>query len=200
MSRAQISVLVAISTFSIGIFAVLIGFLFTPLRLSEPIVLSSPTKESVALPATTPMPPAPSVQVLTEEIEIKFEGIKETPITDSKQLEKIFQTLRFKLTNRLKEQIYYSGYSNEDNCDYAVYKDGNKLYQPNCWCMTGLEEREIWQKYSQTLKFSQVLDLSIPKNLEGKIQIEFDFKIGEKRRKKSVRIDVELPIKQTAAE
>lgn len=168
--RLNFFFVIALSTFALGVFVV---------RLFQPL---SQSKEAIEIVYSYPQAFNPPLQLEAnspEEIQIILEEIW---LVENEYVGQI-PVAKFRIINKLKKPIYYMGYSPTAHCAYQFTIKGKKIKQyPLCTCGTGLAERIL------PAGETQILQLNLPDKVKGDFEAEFEFSVGNERRKEKVRV------------
>jgi hypothetical protein len=114
--------------------------------------------------------PAKTTIPIDGQVHLEFQGIKKTEYGHSAQ---------FLLQNAGAETLYYSGYSNDDQCSYKFKRNGTIVQKNPCWCGTGLAERNL--EPGEAAHYG--VDLT---GETGRLQVGFDFEVGATRQRQTV--------------
>ena len=168
MKRLNLLIGIAIFTFSIGV--ALVWFWLSVSKLPV-VVFDSPPAEKQVSPELPTKP-------LSEQVQIKF-------LSSEKRNAPGYVFVTFQIANGSSETLYYKGYSKDWHCSYSI-KRGEKVEPQEgvCNCGMGLAERALLP--GETAKY----DVAVPlKSRLNKVQVGYDFEVGQERRKETVWTD-----------
>jgi hypothetical protein len=172
MRRFNLLIGIAIFTFSIGV--ALVWFWLSFSKLPSASFDSPPTEETIS---TSVLPELP-IKPLSEQVQIKF-------LSSEKRNAPGYIFVTFQIANGSAEILYYTGYSKDWHCSYKI-KRAKKVEQQErlCTCGNGLAERALSPGETATYDVAVLLQYKT-----NKIEVGFDFEVGQERRKETIWTD-----------